>query len=264
MIKMNIRSYVEALALVDSESHRGDCPKCRGKGTFTAMNDGGTMKYNCYKLGCVVGGIYESDMSASEIMKRIRPPPSKAVEEIETMEIPAYLVQPTLEHPKHNKFVMRWGIRAYPGLMYDVKQERVVFPIHHRGRLIDAVGRAVGTRMQPKWYRYTGDADYFTAGSGDVVLLVEDVVSAVVASQLMPDITALAILGTSLSDKHMAKVSSYRKVVIALDPDAMDKTLEFRRAIELWTGIETVAMKLHDDIKYKVPEDIKQLKDICK
>ena len=80
----------------------------------------------------------------------------------------------------------------------------------------------------------------------------------------MPDITALAILGTSLSDKHMAKVSSYRKVVIALDPDAMDKTLEFRRAIELWTGIETVAMKLHDDIKYKVPEDIKQLKDICK
>jgi hypothetical protein len=147
--------------------------------------------------------------------------------------------------------------------MYDVKQERVVFPIHYRGRLIDAVGRAVGKRVQPKWYRYTGAADYFTAGTGDVVLLVEDVVSAVVASQLMPNITALAILGTSMSAKHMNKVGKYRKAVIALDPDAMDKTLEFRREIELWTGIETVAMKLHDDIKYLVPDDIKHLKEIC-
>ena len=139
-----------------------------------------------------------------------------------------------------------------------------MFPIHYRGRLIDAVGRAVGKRTMPKWYRYTGEADYFTVGSGDVVLIVEDVVSAVVASQLLPNITALAILGTSLSTKHMDKVGEYRKVAIALDPDAMDKTLQFRREIELWTGVDTVAMKLYDDIKYKVPDDIKQLKEVCK
>tara|TARA_R110000823_G_scaffold78610_2_gene179267 strand:+ start:73 stop:858 length:786 start_codon:yes stop_codon:yes gene_type:complete len=260
---MNIRSYVEAINLSDGETYRNNCPQCKGKGTFTVMNDGGTMKYNCYKLGCRVGGIYETDMTAMEIKNRLRPPPSKAHEEAETMVIPAYLVHPTLSHTKYTSFVMRWGIRSYPGLMYDVKQERVVFPIHYRGRLIDAVGRAVGKRTQPKWYRYTGAADYFTAGTGDVVLLVEDVVSAVVASQLMPNITALAILGTSMSAKHMNKVGKYRKAVIALDPDAMDKTLEFRREIELWTGIETVAMKLHDDIKYLVPDDIKHLKEIC-
>jgi hypothetical protein len=73
----------------------------------------------------------------------------------------------------------------------------------------------------------------------------------------------LAILGTSLSTKHMDKVASYRKSVIALDPDAMDKTLQYRRDIHLWTGIESVAMKLCDDIKYKVPDDIKQLKEVC-
>ena len=260
---MNIRSYVEALNLHDGDTYRSNCPQCKGRGTFTAMNDGGTMKYNCYKLGCRVGGIYETDMTASEILMRMRPPPEKAVDEAPTMEIPQYVVQPTPEHTKHVSFVIRWGIKSYPGLMYDVKQERVVFPIHYRGRLIDAVGRAVGKRSQPKWYRYTGAADYFTAGKGDVVLLVEDVVSAVVAAQQVQGITALAILGTSLSKKHMDKVGKYRKAVIALDPDAMDKTLQYRRDIQLWTGIETVAMKLQDDIKYKVSDDIKQLKEVC-
>ena len=261
---MNIRDYVESLALGDGQTHRGNCPQCNGRGTFTAKNDGGTMMYNCYKLGCGSRGIYDTDMTAAEIRKRMKPPPDRATEEAETMEIPAYLVQPTFEHKKHTAFALRWGIRDYPGLLYDVKQERTVFPIHHRGRLIDAVGRAVGKRALPKWYRYTGAADYFTAGKGDVVLLVEDVVSAIIATHLVPNITALAILGTSLSKKHMDKVASYRKSVIALDPDAMDKTLQYRRDIQLWTGIESVAMKLCDDIKYKVPDDIKQLKEVCR
>jgi len=62
----------------------------------------------------------------------------------------------------------------------------------------------------------------------------------------------------------MDKVGTYRKAVVALDPDAMDKTLQFSRDIRLWTGIETVAMKLFDDIKYKVSDDVKQLKEICR
>ena len=260
---MNIRDYVESLALGDGQTHRGNCPACNGRGTFTAKNDGGTMMYNCYKLGCGSRGIYDTDMTAAEIRKRMRPTPERAVAEAETMEVPAYLVTPTFEHKKHTAFVLRWGIRNYPGLLYDVKQERSVFPIHYRGRLIDAVGRAVGKRSQPKWYRYTGAANYFTAGKGDVVLLVEDVVSAIVATQLVPNITALAILGTSLSKKHMEKVGTYRKAVVALDPDAMDKTLQFSRDIKLWTGVDTVAMKLIDDIKYRVEEDTQQLKEVC-
>jgi hypothetical protein len=51
--------------------------------------------------------------------------------------------------------------------------------------------------------------------------------------------------------------------VVALDPDAMDKTLQFSRDIKLWTGIDTVAMKLADDIKYRVEDDTQQLKEVC-
>ena len=54
----------------------------------------------------------------------------------------------------------------------------------------------------------------------------------------------------------MEKIQEYNKVIIALDPDAIGKTVEYRREIELWTGNKTTAMNLVDDIKYKMDEDI--------
>ena len=67
-----------------------------------------------------------------------------------------------------------------------------------------------------------------------------------------------------MTPRHMEKVAEYRKAVIALDPDAMAKTILYRREIDLWTGIPTVAMNLRDDIKYKVTEDLTKLEEVCK
>jgi hypothetical protein len=58
----------------------------------------------------------------------------------------------------------------------------------------------------------------------------------------------------------MEKISEYDNIIIALDPDAVYKTIEYRREIELWTGINTTAMNVSDDIKYRRPEDITELK----
>ena len=222
---------------------------------------------NCFKLGCTVGGIYGSDMTAAEIQYRLKEQQMQRAytnikKEKETMEIPEYVVTPKVNHTKHQRFIRRWGI-AMGDTMYDVKDERVVFPIKYDGRIIDAVGRAVGKKQHPKWYRYTGEADYYTVGSGKILLIVEDVVSAIIATQELPYITAMAILGTSLSPKHMEKIGEYDKVIIALDPDAIGKTVEYRREIELWTGNKTVAMNLIDDIKYREYEDMDKLKELC-
>jgi hypothetical protein len=240
--------------------YRGDCPFCGGKNTFSATQEYGTLKYNCYKLGCDVGGIFDTDMTAAEVRRHMRPAPEEAKKEPETMEIPAQLVIPTPQHVKHNRLMRRWGIVG--GTYYDVQQERVVFPIYYKGRIIDAIGRAVGEKKHPKWYRYTGAADYYLVGSGDVIIVVEDVISAIVASQEFPQLTAMAILGTTMSQSQFAKIGEYNKVIIALDPDAIGKTIEFRRDIELWTGIKATAMSLHDDIKYRMPEDLEKLKEL--
>lgn len=241
---------------------RGDCPFCGGKNTFSASVDTGTLKYNCYKLGCDVGGVFDTDMTAAEIRAHMKPESKPKPKEPETMEIPAQLVQPTSEHDLFKRFVYRWGIFDRPGLMYDVAQERVVFPIYYKGRIIDAVGRAVGKRKHPKWYRYTGKADWYTDGVGRKVVLVEDVISAMIVRSIMPDVTGMAILGTSLTAKHMEKIMDYDTIVVALDPDAVGKTIEYRREIELWTGKKVIAMNLLDDIKYREREDIIKLKEI--
>ena len=264
--KTSIRQFVTDLGLKESDRYRGDCPECRGKNTFTATNELGDIKYNCFKLGCTVGGIHGTDMTAAEIHRRLEEQQLQRAytnikKEKDTMEIPEYVVTPKASHTKYQRYIKRWGI-AIGHTMYDVKDERVVFPIKHDGRIVDAVGRAVGKKQHPKWYRYTGEADYYTIGDAKTLLIVEDVVSAIVAFQEIPYVTAMAILGTSLSPKHMEKIGEYDKVIIALDPDAIGKTVEYRREIELWTGNKTVAMNLIDDIKYREYEDMDKLKEL--
>ena len=264
--KTSIRQFVIDLGLKESDRYRGDCPECRGKNTFTATNILGDIKYNCFKLGCTVGGIHGTDMTAAEIHRRLEEQQLQRAytnikKEKDTMEIPEYVVTPKASHTKYQRYIKRWGI-AIGHTMYDVKDERVVFPIKHDGRIVDAVGRAVGKKQHPKWYRYTGEADYYMIGEAKTLLIVEDVVSAIVAFQEIPYVTAMAILGTSLSPKHMEKIGEYDKVIIALDPDAIGKTVEYRREIELWTGNKTVAMNLIDDIKYREYEDMDKLKEL--
>ena len=264
--KTSIRQFVIDLGLKESDRYRGDCPECRGKNTFTATNELGDIKYNCFKLGCTVGGIHGTDMTAAEIHRRLEEQQLQRAytnikKEKDTMEIPEYVVTPKASHTKYQRYIKRWGI-AIGHTMYDVKDERVVFPIKHDGRIVDAVGRAVGKKQHPKWYRYTGEADYYTIGEAKTLLIVEDVVSAIVAFQEIPYVTAMAILGTSLTPKHMEKIGEYDKVIIALDPDAIGKTVEYRREIELWTGNKTVAMNLIDDIKYREYEDMDKLKEL--
>jgi hypothetical protein len=144
--------------------------------------------------------------------------------------------------------------------MYDLKDKRAVFPIFINNVLIDAVGRALAG-AEPKWLRYTGKADYFIAGTGNTVVVVEDVISAITVAKL--GFTGMAILGTSLSVAHMEQLGNYSQVIVALDPDAAHKTLSFRQEIEAWTGVATIALRLDDDIKYRVESDIQKLKTLA-
>ncbi len=93
--------------------------------------------------------------------------------------------------------------------------------------------------------------------------MVEDVGSAIVAYQELSKVTWMAILCTTMNHKHFAKIGEYERSVIALDPDATGKTIEYRREIQLWTGKDAMAMSLSDDIKYRMPEDMEKLQEYC-
>jgi len=71
----------------------------------------------------------------------------------------------------------------------------------------------------------------------------------------------VAVLGTSLSEAHKRYLSQFSTAVIALDPDALRKTLQFAK--ELRGYVDTVrVLKLHDDLKYRNPDDLQNLTHI--
>jgi len=60
----------------------------------------------------------------------------------------------------------------------------------------------------------------------------------------------------------MEHIGDFYKVIIALDPDAMSKTLSYKQEVETWTGKRVLALRLDDDIKYKLESDVDRLKDM--
>lgn len=261
---MNIKNYLEMLNIKEGASVRTTCPSCNASNVFTATKEMGVVKYNCYKLNCSISGYHHDNLSAHDIMKLLHGKDEVVEKEPATMEIPQYVVQPSAEHTKYHTFMDKWGLTGLQ-LLYDVKDERVVFPIHYKGRIIDANGRAVSGAI-PKWYRYTGAASYYIRGrnSGGPLLIVEDCTSAIIAAQKIVGLSAMAILGTSLTAQHYQKIAEYDSIIVALDPDASHKTLQFKREIEAWTDLPTKALLLHDDIKYQLPEDLYNLKRLVK
>ena len=250
-----MHKYIEDLDLGEGDTVRGDCPDCGGKNTFTANKSGGAVLYNCYKLGCKISGVHTVGMTAADIQARMQEvEQDKPKPKVEIMELPEYVVR---SGSGLDAFRDKWDLWDQ-GLMYDLKDRRAVFPIFINGVLVDAVGRALAG-AEPKWLRYTGKANYFIGGTGKTVVVVEDVISAITVAKL--GFTGMAILGTSLSVAHMEQLGNYSQVIVALDPDAAHKTLRFRQEIEAWTGSTTIALRLDDDIKYRVESDIEQLKE---
>jgi hypothetical protein len=146
-------------------------------------------------------------------------------------------------------------------LRYDIREERIVFPVREGGKLVDAVGRGAHTGVIPKWKRYGTARTAYVVGDADIAVVVEDCISAAVVDTLGG--TGFALLGTALLEEHKQLLAKYRKVVVALDPDAMSKTLVYTRELKA-IGIEARALNLYDDLKYRVPDDIDKLENIMR
>ena len=146
--------------------------------------------------------------------------------------------------------------------MWDVKEDRIVFPIYEGNVMVDATGRAFGRRL-PKWKRYGSSAIPYVVGDTNQAVIVEDCISAAVVAQEISHGSGVAIMGTSLSDGQYRFLSrqKYSCIVVALDPDALPKTLGMAK--ELHNVAETVkVLKLNDDLKYRNLEDINKLENM--
>jgi ribosomal protein L37AE/L43A len=251
---MNINNIISDLSLVNGETRRMTCPSCNSKNTFTVTNNMGSIVWNCYKASCSVSGGTRTTLTAEDIRKSL----GFVADETHTTTFtrPEWFVR---DYSKLSGFCDKWELDAQQlGLMYDVKEHRVVFPVVHNGVTVDATGRSLGNRI-PKWKRYGKSVLPYSFGRGKTAVVVEDCISAAVVGSGV--CVGVAVLGTSLSNGHKEYLSQFSTAIIALDPDALPKTLQFAK--ELRGYVDTVkVLRLQDDIKYRMPTDMANLSSL--
>ena len=248
----SIYNIVNDLDIPNGHTHRMNCPSCNGTKTFTVTNNMGKLIWNCYKVSCGVSGGTRVHLTVEDIKRGFTGAEDFADEKF---ELPTYIV-PHRNKRAVVKWCAEWGIyEDEHGLMYDVKEDRVVFPVVHDGKLVDATGRSLSKRI-PKWKRYGNSGLPYVSGRGKVAVVVEDCVSATVVGY--GSFVGVALLGTSLQESHKRYLSQFSTAIIALDPDALPKTLHMMK--ELRGHVSDVrVLRLVDDIKYRNPTDMEKL-----
>ena len=252
---ISIYNIVSELDIPNGHTKRMNCPSCKGTKTFTVTNNMGSLVWNCYKVSCGVSGGTRVHLTVDDIKRGFKDAEDFAQD---NFDLPQYIV-PHRDNPQVLKWCAEWGISA-DDLMYDVKEDRVVFPVVHDGKLVDATGRTLGKRI-PKWKRYGNSGLPYAYGYGKVAVVVEDCVSATVVGY--GSFVGVALLGTSLQESHKRYLSQFSTAVIALDPDALPKTLQMAK--ELRGHVPDVrVLRLVDDIKYRNPTDLENLDTLRK
>jgi len=230
-----------------------DCPECGGYKTFTVTNNMGSLVWNCYKASCNSKGGTRVHLSVDDIRAGFT-----GAEEFaeEAFVLPQYIV-PHRDKRDVLQFCYSYGLDPDKlGALYDVKEDRVVFPVVHDGKTVDATGRAIGKRL-PKWKKYGKSGLPYSYGCGKVAVVVEDCVSAAVVGGI-ESFVGVALLGTSLQESHKGYLAQFSTAVIALDPDALPKTMVMAK--ELRGHVNDVrVLRLNDDLKYRNPEDMEKL-----
>lgn len=252
----NIYNIVSDLGLSNGETKRMNCPNCKGYKTFTATNNMGSLVWNCYKVSCRVSGGTRVHLSVEDIKAGFAGAEEFAMD---TFELPTYII-PHRDNVYMNRWCDTWGLDMDElGLLYDVKESRVVFPVIHEGKMVDATGRSLSGYRLPKWKRYGKSGLPYTHGCGKVAVVVEDCVSAAVVGY--GNFVGVALLGTSLQESHKRYLAQFSTAVVALDPDALPKTLAMAK--ELRGHVNDVrVLRLKDDIKYRDPTDMENLNGI--
>jgi hypothetical protein len=236
---------------------RFNCFQCGGKNTLSVTNDGGYLKWHCFKASCVINGNQRQEMSLDSMRELNKLEENSSPVNISkftdwTQNIKAY--PSVMEYLGKNNCLEAY--EAYPlRFFYDVRQNRVVF-VEYFGlnEVKFATGRALDN-SKPKWYKYCSlPGEYFYAPSKNAsktIAIVEDCASACSISRVIP---ALALCGTSWSTALLARRlhnEKYGEIRICLDKDAFEKALKLKQDLSAFSNVKLINVcNLSDDGKY--------------
>jgi len=247
---MNIQEYISQEYIPLGRSKRFDCPICNGTNTLSVTNFGDCIKYYCFHSDCTKGGVIKAGLSEHSF-KQTEIPEIKNNADLGIEHHEQYwrhdLDIKELKYLQDNHCLEAYRAER-ADIRYDFKKNRVVFVVKENGVVVDAAGRAMGDEL-PKWYRYGKSRLPFVCGDFDTAVLVGENHSLEDIRGVIKDID---FFDAGESDECTEKLSSYRKVIVAVDEDATDKAVNISHVLQ-WH-------MLHVQVRI-IPRDLKRLNE---
>ena len=253
---------IQTLNVEKGGGYRGDCLFCLNRNTLSVRNENGKLVWNCFHSSCEAKGMSNNSVTVDDLetfmeSKRVsydfsRPPfniPKEFVTIYGNNKARDYISQYQLEDTEAR-------------LMYDVKQDRIVFLIEENGEVVGAVGRALAEDIVPKWYKYNSCHLPFVAGTNKYIgVVVEDCVSA--CKVALANLTGIAIMGTSLKEEYVSPIASIiERCFVCLDKDATEKSFKIKDTLSY--HVPTYVEMIDKDLKnYSVDELKEWSKKLC-
>ena len=237
------------------QSYRGDCVFCLNRNTLSVRHENGRLVWNCFHANCTAKGMTDSELRAEDLDKFINPSKTEPSKEF---VIPKHFVT-VFGNNKAREYLESFGISDTEArLMYDVKQNRLVFLVEDNGMVVGAVGRMLHpySNTAPKWYKYGTPPVPFIVGTNKYVgFIVEDCISA--CKVAISGFTGIALMGTSIPDNFVSPiVDRIDRAFVCLDRDATEKSFKLRDCLS--HVIPTQIKMIDKDLKWLSVEELKE------
>ena len=238
---------IRDLNIGSGQSYRGDCVFCLNRNTLSVRHENGRLVWNCFHANCTAKGMTDSELRAEDLEKFSK-----------EFDIPKHFVT-IFGNNKAREYVESFGITDTEArLMYDVKQNRLVFLVEEDGKVVGAVGRMLHpySNTAPKWYKYGTPPVPFIVGTNKYIgFIVEDSISA--CKVALAGFTGIALMGTSIPNNFVSPiVDRVDSAYICLDRDATEKSFKLRDSLS--HIIPTYIEMIDKDLKWLTVGELKE------
>ena len=131
---------IQTLNIEKGGSYRGDCMFCLNRNTLSVRNENGKLFWNCFHANCDAKGMANNGVTIDDLQTFMDSKNS-------SHDIPLKFTIPkefvtVYGNNKAREYISKYELEDTEArLMYDVKQDRIVFLIENDREVVGAVGR---------------------------------------------------------------------------------------------------------------------------
>lgn len=246
---------IKELDISSGQSYRGDCIFCLNRNTLSVRNENGRLTWNCFHANCDAKGSLNVGSTVDDLQNFLHSKTNTPINGGNFL-IPKEFVT-VYGNNKARDYISKYELENTEArMMYDVKQDRIVFLIEDNGEVVGAIGRTLSESSLPKWYKYGTSSLPFMVGTNKYLgVLVEDCVSA--CKVAMANLTGIAIMGTRLPEEFIVPIADkVDRCFVCLDKDATEKSFKIRDTLSY--HIPSYVEMIDKDLKYYSINELKK------